>query len=559
MDAEALNLQALGLTLLQQGQSALAVEKFREALRLATDDAALWTHFAVALTGCHRYSEALIAARHSVSLRPDSIHAYNALANVLSAKGKPLEAADLYRRALALEPIAGLWNNLANVLKSAGHLEEAVAAYRRALELDPQLWRSYSNLLLTLNYLPRQTPEALAAAHRAFGKAIEAAIPPAPAGMQAGPLSRPLRVGFISADFYYHPVGRLFLPVLSAHDRARQTWLLYSHCKVNDSVTREIEAAADIWRDISALDDDALEALMRTDAVDVLIDLSGHTATNRLPFFARHVVPVQAAWMGYAGTSGMSRMDWLLADAITIPMAEESLYSEHILRIPAPYIVLTRPEPAVPVGATPALVNGHITFASFNNTAKLTDEVLATWADILRALPNSRLVMKNKAFAEAEMREIYRTRLARLGIAGERVDFEGESAGEAYYQCFNGIDIALDPFPFPGLLTTLDTLWMGVPTVTMRGRGGMIGHHGELLLSMVGLSQWVASDRDEYIRIAVGLASDLIGLSRWRACLRAMLEESAIFDAARLARELELAFEHIFAWAAARNEGEMNG
>jgi len=535
-----------GLQAMQAGQPAEAVERFREALQLAPESADLWANFSVSLASCHRYADAQLAARHAIKLRPDSIHALNALASALDAKGRHLEAADFYRRALALEPVAGVWNNLANSLKSAGRLDDAVQAYREALRLEPQLWRTHSNLLLTLNYHPAQTPQAQAEAQRAFGTAIEATIAPA-VRMPVPVPGKPLRIGFVSADFYYHPVGRLFLPVLQARRRGEQTWVLYAHVKVRDELTERIRAEADVWHEIAGLDDNALEARVRADAIDVLVDLSGHTATNRLPFFARHVPPVQAAWMGYAGSTGMTRMDWLIADALTLPPGEEPLYAERIWRVPAPYIALTRPEPVLDCGTPPVLKNGFITLASFNNTSKLTDAVLATWARILAAVPEARLFMKNKGFADAGVRESFTARLARLGVAAERLRFEGETGGEAYYRSFHEVDIALDPFPFPGLLTSLDTLWMGVPVVSMAGQGGMIGHHGELLLNLAGLGDWIARSEDDYVRIATHLAADPAALAQWRTTLRASLERTAVFDAVRLAHELQSAFNGMVA------------
>lgn len=540
-----------GLLAMQAGHPAQAVEQFREALQLAPESADLWANFAVALASCHRYADAQLAARHALKLRPDSIHALNALASALDAKGRHLEAADFYRRALALEPMAGLWNNLANALKSAGRLDDAVNAYREALRLEPHLWRTHSNLLLTLNYHPGQTPQAQNAAQRAFGGVLEATIAAA-TPMPPPPADKPLRIGFVSADFYYHPVGRLFLPVLQARRREAQTWVLYAHVKVHDDITERIRAEADLWHEIAGLDDDALEARVRADEIDVLVDLSGHTATNRLPFFARHVPPVQVAWMGYAGSTGMTRMDWLIADAVTLPPHEEALYSERIWRVPAPYIALTRPEPVLDCAVPPALKNGFITFASFNNTSKLTDTVLATWARILAAVPDAQLFMKNKGFADAGVREAFTARLARLGVAAERLHFEGESGGEAYYRSFHGVDIALDPFPFPGLLTSLDTLWMGVPVVSMAGQGGMLGHHGELLLQLAGLGDWIAHNEDDYVRTAVALAADPAALAHWRTTLRQRLEHTAVFDAARLAHALEAAFSGMVAAKAVR-------
>jgi predicted O-linked N-acetylglucosamine transferase (SPINDLY family) len=524
------------------GDFGAAAEAFAAALQDRPGDAGLWNNLAAALNECQRAEPALAAARRAVELAPDAIEALNNLGVALDRAGHPLEAAAVYRRALALTASPVLWNNLGNVLKTAGRMAEAVAAYREAIRLDPSFFRANSNLLLVLNYAAEIDADTLAAEHRDFGRRLAARIPRATEPALAWQAGEPLNVGFVSADFYNHPVGRLFLPVLRARANAGVRWHLYSQTKMADGVTAALREHADAWREIAGRDDAALERQVREDRIHVLVDLAGHTAGNRLPFLARHCVGVQAAWLGYAGTTGLTAMDWLIADGHTVPAGDAHLYSERIWRLPDSYIASAPPEDAVAIGPPPCLGKGHVTFAAFNNVAKATPQVIAAWAAILKTVPGARLLFKNRAFASDSSRAAMRAAFQGQGVAPERLDFERESPGPDYFAAYNRVDIALDPFPFTGLMTSLDTLWMGVPLVGMRGRRGMLSRHAELLADAVGAPEWLGDDPAGYVAAAVRLAQDPGRLIQWRDCLRGVLAASPLFDPARLAASLDAAF-----------------
>lgn len=524
------------------GDYPAASAAYANAVRLRPDHADLWSDLAAALNECQHQELALAAARRAVELAPQGIEALNNLGAALDRSGQPLEAAAVYRRALALAPVPAIWNNLGNVLKSAGRMREAVAAYREAVRLDPGLWRANSNLLLVLNYTAETDTDTLAAAHRDFGRRLAERVPRAAQPPERWTAGTELNVGFLSADFYNHPVGRLFLPVLRARPRGSVRWHLYSQTRVADTLTAALRSHADGWHDIAGLDDDALERRVRADRIHVLVDLAGHTAGNRLPFLARHCVQAQAAWLGYAGSTGLAAMDWLIADAHTVPTCDEHLYSERVWRLPDTYVACAPPEDAVPVGPPPCLGNGHVTFAAFNNLAKATPQVIAAWSAVLREVPDARLLFKNRAFASESSRAAMRAAFLAAGGDPGRLDFEPETPGPGYFAAYNRVDIALDPFPFNGLMTSLDTLWMGVPLVGMRGRRGMLSRHAELLGTAVGAPEWLADDVDGYVAAAVRLAQDPGRLIQWRDCLRDVLAASPLFDPARLAGNLEAAF-----------------
>jgi protein O-GlcNAc transferase len=314
------------------------------------------------------------------------------------------------------------------------------------------------------------------------------------------------------------------------------------------------------WRDasIAKLNDEALANLIRTDGIDILIDLAGHTAKNRLPVFAWKPAPVQVSWLGYLGTTGLDAMDYVLADAWALPAGEEDQFTETPWRMPETYICFSPPDLPVEVGPLPALEKGNITFGCFNNLNKINDQVAACWARLLQLVPGARLYLKTKNLGTAAMREKLVARFAGLGIAPERLILEGEFAShEAHFQAYHQVDMALDPFPYPGITTTVEALWMGVPVLSMRGQR-FISHQGETILNNVGMPEWIAADEDAYVAKAAAFASDTQALAVLRAGLRERLLASPLCDAPRFAHNFEDAMRGMWQkWCGQQKEAEV--
>ena len=288
------------------------------------------------------------------------------------------------------------------------------------------------------------------------------------------------------------------------------------------------------------ISDDRLAQLIHEDGIDILIDLSGHTGDNRLPMFAWKPAPVQVTWLGYFATTGVAAIDYLIADPWTLPESEESSFSETIWRVPETRLCFTPPAILLNVTPPPVLANGHITFGCFNNLTKMNERVVALWARILAAIPNSRLYLKARALGEAAVQQSVMKRFAEHGIDPQRLTLETYVPRANYLEAYNQIDIALDPFPYTGGTTTVEALWMGVPVLTLAGRQ-FLARQGVGLLMNAGLPEWVASDQDDYLSRAVAHASDTQGLASLRAGLRQQVLASPIFDASRFARHFEAA------------------
>ena len=547
--ADALHL--LGVIAHQAGKPDEAVACYRRALELKPDLADAYNNLGKTLRNQGKLDEAVACCRRALELKPDYADAHNDLGNVLQEQGKPDEAIACYRRALELKPdLAQAHNNLGVVLKEQGRLDEAVSCYRRALELKPDFSGAHSNLLLALQYFADVTPAALAEAHAEFDRRHAAPLRGAIApheNVRAG--SGPLRLGFVSRDLRRHPVGFFLVRVLEhlaqlpspacGRGAGGEGWetICYSDRTVKDDLTLRLRAAATHWRDVFGISDQRLAEQIRADRIDILFDLAGHTAHNRLLVFARRPAPIQVTWAGYVGTTGLKSMDYLLADRYEVPPGAERHYQERVLRMPEGYVCYDPPLYAPPVAPLPAFEHGQVTFACFNNPAKVTPQAIEVWARILRRLPGARLVLKFKGWNISGVARRFAEMFTAREIDPRRLEFLGPSPHAELLAEYNRIDLALDPFPYNGGLTTCEALWMGVPVVTCPGET-FAGRHSLSHLSNVGLTETIARDVDEYVELAVSLAGDLPRLAALRAGLRQRMAASPLCDGKRFAADL---------------------
>jgi predicted O-linked N-acetylglucosamine transferase (SPINDLY family) len=529
----------LGIALCDHGSPDAAVACYHQALELKPDYAEAHCNLGVALWGQGKLDEAVGCFRRALKLKPDYAEAHHNLGGALKDQGKLDEAVACYRRALELKPdCAEAHSNLGNALKDRGKLDEAVARYRRALELTPEYAKAHSNLLSTLHYCAGVTPEELAEAHAEFDHRHAAPL--------SGTIARHenvhgrhgrLRLGFVSPDLCRHPVGSFLVRVLENLSQSGPETICYSDRIVKDDLTHRLQAAATRWRDVIGTSDQRLAEQIRSDGVDILFDLAGHTAHNRLLAFARKPAPIQVTWIGYEGTTGLAAMDYLLADRHVMPPGAEEYCREKVLRMPDGYVTYDPPHDAPPVGALPALAQGHVTFGSFNNPAKITPEVVAVWAKILRRAPAARLLLKYRGLGDEAVKGRYLDLFVSHGVGPHRLEFLPSSSYTDYLATYHRVDVALDPFPFSGSATTCEALWMGVPVVTCPGES-FASRHSLSHLSNVGLTETIARDFDEYVELAVSLANDLPRLAALRAGLRERMAASPLCDGKRFAANL---------------------
>ncbi|MGP0066295.1 MAG: tetratricopeptide repeat protein [Isosphaeraceae bacterium] len=529
----------LGNVLREQGKPDEAVRWLRSALRLKPGHLEALNNLGNALKDRGDLDEAIACYRRALELKPDYAKAHYNLGMALRELGELVEAVACYRRALELRPDdADTQNNLGNALKDLGDLDEAIACYRRALELKPDYARAHSNLLYTLHYCPGVTSPSLAEAHTEYDRRHAAHLYLAathPVKIRR-PHDRP-RLGFVSPDLGRHPVGHFLVRVLENLGRERLETICYSDRVVKDDLTHRLQAAVTGWRDVMGLSHERLAERIRADGIDILFDLAGHTAHNRLLAFARKPAPIQISWIGYEGTTGLSAMDYLLADRLMVPEGSERYYRERVLRMPDGYLCYEPPESAPAVGPPPCLEAGYATFGSFNNPAKITREVVAVWARILHGAPTARLIMKYRGLGDESVRKRYLDLFAAQGVPAERVELLPWSSYSDYLSRYQRVDVSLDPFPFSGSTITCESLWMGVPVVTCPGET-FASRHSQGHLSGVGLTETIARDLEEYVDLAVSLAGDDCRLSELRAELRGRMAASPLCDGERFAANL---------------------
>ncbi len=554
-----------------------AVSAYSEAIKIKPDLTEAHLSLAYALALMQRYEESVDICRKVIDLRPQEIEAYRSLANglrhlrdydaaeqtyrrmlemwpddvkafiglakVLQEAGRNQEAMLAVEQALKLDPgLPGAINVRAGILLDTGRHEEALDVYRRALALEPDgLFNVHSNLLLAMNYQAGATRDALLDEARAFGaRAARRAKPWEHHDNRPDP-DRRVRVGLVSGDLGLHPVGFFLMNVLENVNPDRLELFAYATAERTDALNERLRGSIQHWRDArtSKMDDEALARKVRADEIDILVDLAGHTAKNRLPVFAWRPAPVQVSWLGYLGTTGLEAMDYILADGWALPLGEDDQFTEKPWRLPKSYICFSSPDLHVEVAQLPALDKGHATFGCFNNLNKVTDQVISCWARILQAVPGASLFLKTKSLGDAKVRERITESFLRYGVGPERLILDGQFAShEEHFRAYQAVDIALDPFPYPGITTSVEALWMGVPVLSLKG-DRFISHQGETILNNIGLPQWIAADEDDYVAKAASFAADLPALASLRAGLREQLLASPLCDAPRFARNLE--------------------
>ena len=531
-------LSNLSTVLRDQGKFDEAIACCRRALEIRPDFPEALSNLGNALMDCEKRDEAVICYQRAVALKPDYPEALNNLAKGLQDQGRLDEAVACFRKAAALRPeIPEIHNNLGNALADMGRLDAAIACYRTALALRPETQQAYSNLLMTLHYSEHQFDEEYPRTVRAYAELMER-VPHQRTFTNAPVAGRRLRIGYVSPDFRVHPIGFFLFDVLGAHNRSEVEVFCYSNSAFRDAITARLSAAADHWRIIAGKPDAEVDALIRRDEIDILIDLSGHTAKNRLAVFAGRAAPVQVTSLGYFGTTGLKVMDYVLADRFVVPPGEESLFSETVWHLPDSYLCFAPPDFEVPILDRP---EDTLVLGCFNNLSKVSDGAVSLWARILSEIPNCRLLLKTKFLDNLEMRRLLVERFSRHGIAPDRLNLESPSPRPELIAAYNKMDIALDPFPFGGGVTTAEALWMGVPVVTLRGNR-WVSRVGVSILSTVGLPDLIASDADEYVRIVRRLADDQERRNDLRRSLRTMMAGSPFCDGSRFARSLEAAY-----------------
>ena len=538
----------LGSVLQSLGRLTEAVTHYQQALSQKVIYPEAHNNFGNALARLGRLPEAMAHYEHSLRQRPGYAEAHNNLGAAMIHQGRLAEAASCFATALSLKPnFPGALNNLGTALQSQGRAEEALGHFERAVALKPDYEEAHRNLVYGRLYHPETGLADILSAARAWSAAhadrLQAAWPRHPADPNAA--HRRPKLGFVSGDFRDHVMGRLSIALLEALGRAGHAFVCYTNHPIEDALSRRFKAAAAGWCPIHGLSDDAAAAQIRADAIDILFDLSGYTADNRLLLFAAKPAPVQVTWLGYPATTGMKAMDYLLADPVLVPAAADHHYQEKIIRLPAGYH-LYQPQQGTPeVAPPPHERNGFITFGSFNGVHKLSGPTIECWGRILRHVPASRLVLKAPGFTCPATCLRYQTMLEGWGIDRDRLTLIGRTSPTEHSAAMSTVDIALDSFPYTGGATTVDTLWMGTPVITLAGET-MAARLSASYLTAINHAELIAWEVDQYVELAVALAHDPARISRLRESLRPSMKASPLCTEAVFVHHFEQACQRIW-------------
>jgi len=530
------------------GQYAEARQKCEHALLDDPDNILLRKALGVTMLyqGENQSAEAILA--DVVDLLPADSDALNSLGVAQDAQIRLVQAEACFRRALAINPKeAGALSNLARTLVHQGLVEDGIAQYRQLVKLQPDDPKSRQQLLGALHYSSKCTAADIHGELLEWGRLSERLVPNGKNHARHHTdrtLERPLRVGLVSGDFRMHPVGALTVAGLEAVNRERIELVAYADESAfrrdkNDPIEQRLRNTLTIWRQITGLDEATVAKMIVDDQIDILIDLTDHLAGGWLKVFALRPAPILVKWVGgQINTTGSGFFDYFLSDSVETPLKDDPWYVEQVVRMPDGYVCFAPPPWAPAVGTLPALQNRHITFGCFNNTAKINADLVALWSTLLQRLPGSRLILQYKGFGDPQVAERYHQLFSKYGISHERVDIRGPTQHWKLLNTYNEVDISLDPFPYSGGLTTCESLWMGVPVVTLPGPT-FAGRHSATHLCNAGLGDWVVDSPDAYVDLAVRWANDIYGLARLRHGLRQQVAQSPLVDGPRFARHLE--------------------
>jgi predicted O-linked N-acetylglucosamine transferase (SPINDLY family) len=524
-----------GNVLQRTGDLSGAMACYHAALKRRPDYAQAWANLGIALHESGDAQAAIGCFDTVLAAHPEDGASWSHRGVALAALGRLAEAEQSHRRAVQASPErADGYNNFAILLKDLGRLDEAREHYAKAMQYAPGDAAIHSNALMCLCYDETIEAPALVAAHRGWATR-HAPARAAPDFSDYGD-SGPLRIGYVSPDFRAHSVAYFLDSVFRRHDPARVSVHCYADVSAPDAMTARLRKSAAHWHDSYGMSDAALAEQIRADRIQVLVDLAGHTANNRLAVFGRRVAPVQVTWLGYGATTGLPQMDYRVTDArIDPPGAGDAWWTEQLYRLPGGSLCYAPPDDCpLAVAAEP----GPVTFGSFNNYSKINPSVVALWARVLCAVDGSRLLLKARQLADVATGERLRRQFERQAIDPTRIEFAARTQSyDDHMACYGRVDVALDCFPYNGVTTTCEALWMGCPVVTLDGEWS-IARYGTSLLHAADCAQWVAQDPDEFVKIAGGLAHSRIS----RADLRARIAGAALTDARIVAAGLEDAY-----------------
>ncbi len=543
-DAAAHN--SLGNALLDLGQLDGAVENYSRALEIKPDFAEAHNNLGNVLRSIGRLDDAMASYRRALEIKPDFAEAYSNLGVTFHDLGRLAEAEANYRWALEIKPDYALAHyNLGNTLQDLSRLADADASYRCALQIKPDFADAHSSLIFILDLTVSADTTSVQEERKRWDAAHAAHLLQQRTHSNIPDPERRLRIGYLSADFREHSASKVFGGMLTRYDRSQFDVFAYSNFKgKDDRLTGLFRQSVTAWRSVVGSSDEAAVEMIREDGIDILVDLSGHTAGNRLLVFARKPAPIQITAWGYATGTGMRAMDVFFTDPVMVPPQEKQYFTEEVRYLPNVVGAFFN-EPFPDVNELPALSNAITTFGSFNRLTKISADAYRVWAEVLLAVPRSRLILKTGELDDVSVRERVVGHFTKAGVEADRIIMQGKSSWYEHMQAYNQIDIALDPFPHGGGVTALEGLMMGVPVITLRWPT-VVGRLSASIMTTLGLTDWIAETQEQYVELAIQKANDLQSLAELRQQLRGIFISSIIGDQAAYTQVVEQEYRQLW-------------
>ena len=532
----------LGAAYKELGKTEEAMSYYQKAISINSDYADAHNNLGIIFNELGEIQKAITCYQKAINIKPDYADAHYNLGNALHKLNKHQESIKSYEKVIEINPIyAAAYYNLGNALSVLGEFKKAISYYQRAINSEKNHIFAYNNMLFTLLYLEDADPKFCLSQAKEFRSSLKLINDDLLQKYRFDTKPKKLRVGFVSGDLREHPVGFFLLNTIKNLKNKNLELFAYSNYKIKDKINIKLKSHFTNWREIESQSNMDVINIIRKDKIHILIDLSGHSDKNRLPIFINKPAPIQATWISYPGTTGIPEIDYIIGDQFVTPENESKHFAEKIFRLPNMWVSFTPPDFDVKISELPAIKNRYITFGSFNHLSKINKKVIFLWSKILKSVPNSKIFLKTKQLNDIYLKKKIIDEFKKNGIDLNSIILEGGSPRNELLDSYNKVDIALDPFPYSGGVTSLEAIWMGVPVLTKKGFR-FVSHTTESINHNSGMSDWVANNENDYVEKAIKFSDNLKLLTKINKNLRQTALKSPLFDSTVFAEQLNNAF-----------------
>jgi len=540
-------LNIVGFSLHKLGRLNDAVKSYEKAILINPQFIFAHNNLGNVFKDLNKFEEALSRYKESIKLKPNYAEAYYNQGLVYKKLNKYIESIKSFENAIKIKKdYIDAYFDLGQVFITVGKFEEAIINFEKVINLNPEFYPAYNNLFFTLLYIKKDNHNFFLSLAKKFRSSLKDIDKNLIQKYEYEKKPKKLKIGFVSGDFWEHPVGYILLNTLKKLQNKNLELFAYSNLSKKDNFSVKLKNYFDSWYEIGNKKDIKIINQIRKDKINILFDLSGHSAKNRLPLFIHKPAPVQISWGGYPGFIGIPEIDYVIGDSYVTPKNEEKYFTEKTFLLPNIWICFTPPDYQVKIDKLPAIKNKYITFGSFNNLSKINEDVIILWSKILKSVSNSKIFLKSNVLNDTYFRNLIINRFEKNNIKADSIILEGKSSRRDYLATYNKIDIALDPFPYSGGISSFESLWMGVPVLTLKGNNQFVSHQTESINHNSKMSDWVAEDENQYLNKAIKFASDIDALRNLRKNLREKILRQPSFDSTLFAKEFDRAIWKIW-------------